>query len=121
MCEGFIATEMADSGFKVTELSRYGGTESYDFWPPYVESIAPQLTGHAFLHPVLDEKRFIPSVLKYTVGIADYLNPTSLMHRKFRTLGTAGYIRTLRSAQMRLAFRSAVNRKLKQAGLSGAS
>jgi hypothetical protein len=95
MCEGFIATELATAGFRVAELSQYGDTQAYDHWPPYLEADLPALQGHDFIHPLLDEDRFVASMMKYQVGIGGFLRPDSLFHRKLRRLPARRYARAL--------------------------
>jgi hypothetical protein len=95
MCEAFIATELATGGFRLAELSHYGETQAYDHWPPYLEADLPVLKNHDFIHPLLDEDRFIASLLKYHIGIGGYLHPDSLFHRKLRRLPPSRYARAL--------------------------
>ncbi len=114
-CEGFIPTELATAGFALGELSDFGGTQTYDHWPPYLEADVPVLADQTFVHPVLDEARFIASLHKYRIGLAGYLNPVSQFHRKLRRLPPRRYAsalatsfatkarRTLRSAAASLA------------------
>ena len=94
-CEGFIPTELATAGFTLGELSDYGSTAAYDHWPPYLEADAPALAAETFVHPVLDEPRFIASLHKYHIGLAGYLNPASQFHRKLRRLPPRRYASVL--------------------------
>ncbi len=94
-CEGFIPTELAGAGFTIRELSDFGTTGAYDHWPPYLEADAPDLAREDFVHPVLDEPRFIASLHKYHIGLAGYLNPASQFHQKLRRLPPARYVRVL--------------------------
>jgi len=94
-CEGFIATEMGRGGFKSVELSHYIGTEAYDTWPPFVEHDLPVLADSPVVHPVLDQERYISSLLKYKVGLIGYMNVNSLFHRKLRRLPADAYVSTL--------------------------
>jgi hypothetical protein len=111
MCEGFIATELAKTGMNCRELSHYGDTACYDHWPPYLEADIGKLDAQSFVHPVLDDDRYIGSLLKYHVGLAGYLNPRSLFHRKLRRLSTARYVRALRQS-----FASKAARTMRSAG-----
>ena len=95
MCEGFIPTEIALGGLKSGELSRYGGTDAYNHWPPFAEADLPTLTAATFVHPVLDQQRYIDSVLKYHVGLAGFLNLNSLTHRKLRRLPAPVYVQAV--------------------------
>ncbi len=94
-CEGFIATEMEADGFISVELSDYTDTAAYDTWPPFVESDLPTMTGHPIIHPVLDQERYVGSLLKYKVGLIGYVNINSLLHRKLRRLPVRAYLTAL--------------------------
>ncbi len=97
-CEAFIATEIALAGLKSVELSTYLDTSAYDHWPPYVE-YDPQIMGHpGIVHPLLNQRRYTDSLLKYKVGLSGFLNPLSLYHRKLRRLPLKDYIRVLLSS-----------------------
>ena len=94
-CEGFIPTELALGGFLCRELSEFGDTGAYDHWPPYLESDTATLAADSFVHPVLDPPRYIASLHKYRIGLAGYLNPASLFHRKLRRLPARQYLPVL--------------------------
>jgi hypothetical protein len=95
MCEAFIATELANGKFRSAELSEFGDTTAYDHWPPYLEADIEKLPSDGFIHPVLDEPRYISSMFKYRVGLKGYLAPDSLLHRKLRRLPAPLYLQTL--------------------------
>jgi len=63
--EPFIATEMHNNGFVARKLSDYGTVEKYDWWPPNHEGDLPLLQDQDFLHPILDEDKYVASCLKY--------------------------------------------------------
>ncbi len=94
-CEAFIPSELAQGGFAIRELSSFGDTRAYDHWPPYLEADADGLSEHDFVHPVLDEPRYIASLHKYHIGLAGYLNPASLFHSKLRRLPARRYVTVL--------------------------
>jgi hypothetical protein len=104
--EAFLPTELSRAGFNCRELSDYGSVEAYDHWPPYVEADIPGLAKHDFLHSVLDEKRYAASMLEYHVGLAGYINPASLFHRKLRRLPTRRYLSVVASTFWSKARRS---------------
>lgn len=85
MCEGFIATEMHLAGLASKELSIFGDVQCYDHWPPYLEG-DPRDTVHSFVHPVLDEERYVSSAFKYPISLPDFVNPLSIIHRKLSRL-----------------------------------
>src|SRR5262249_7564691 len=63
--EPFIATEMLNNGFVVSKLGAYGNVEKYNWWPPNHEKDLPFLQSQDFLHPVLDEQKYVASCLRY--------------------------------------------------------
>jgi hypothetical protein len=64
--EAFIPTEMHNNGFVVRELGDFGKVEKYYWWPPSLEDDLPLLQDQAFLHPVLDERKYVVSCLRYS-------------------------------------------------------
>ena len=111
-CEGFIATEMARGGFNSVELSHYIGTDRYDSWPPFVERDLPVMADSPVVHPVLDQERYISSLLKFKVGLAGYFNVNSLFHRKLRRLPADAYISALVRSFLQKAVRTMRSRHL---------
>ena len=105
-CEGFIPTELILGGFACRELSDFGDTAAYDHWPPYLEADAGTLAAFAFVHPVLDQPRYVASLHKYHIGLGGYLNPASLFHRKLRRLPSRDYIEVLAKSFLTKARRS---------------
>jgi hypothetical protein len=63
--EGFIATEMKNNGFVARELGEFGRADKYNWWPPIHEEDLPSLQDQAFLHPVLDERKYVASCVRY--------------------------------------------------------
>jgi hypothetical protein len=63
--EAFIPTEMQNSGFIVRKLGDFGKIDNYDWWPPCHERDLPSLHGQDFVHPVLDERKYVASCLRY--------------------------------------------------------
>ena len=106
LCEGFIASEAVRQGLNVAELSRYGDIDAYDWWPPYVESDLERLQQNAFVHPVLDPARYVPSLFKKPEGVRLMLLPTSWLHRKLQRLGPVGYVRSLVGRRFRAELRA---------------
>ena len=111
-CEGFIATEMAKSGFVSVELTNYAETTAYDFWPPFVESDLPEMMGNPVIHPVLDRDRYIASLLKFKVGMAGYINVNSLFHRKLRRLPVPEYFKAVGKSFSQKVVRTLRQRRL---------
>ena len=65
-CEAFVPTELALAGFACAPLSRYGSVERYDWWPPLLETALPDHRQPGFIHPLLDQPRYIASMLRHT-------------------------------------------------------
>jgi hypothetical protein len=109
-CEAYIPMEGAKLGLRMTELSRYGDTGHYDWWPPYPERALPALTGHAFVHPVLDQQRFLPSITKYP-NVRALVTPNSVFHQRLRKMGTEAYLKLLVSGRFRALLARAIREK----------
>jgi hypothetical protein len=69
--EVFIPTEMYNNGFVVQTLADFGSVNRYNWWPPTLEDDLPLLQDEAFLHPVLDRRRYVTSCLRFT-DLMDY-------------------------------------------------
>jgi hypothetical protein len=69
--EAFVGTELILNGFRTRELSKFGQLSRYDWWPPTHESELPDLSGEAFIHPVLVGRRYVTSLFKngYVTGL----------------------------------------------------
>ena len=78
--EPFIATEMHNNGFVTRELSSYGKMEQFDWWPPNHERNLPSLQDQAFLHPILDEGKYVASCLRYA-RLQSYFLPKGQLRR----------------------------------------
>jgi hypothetical protein len=63
--EAFIPTEMQNNGFVVRKLGDFGSVEKYNWWPPNHENDLPSLQDQAFLHPVLDERKYVASCVRH--------------------------------------------------------
>ena len=104
-CEAFVSTEIERGGMRILDLASCCDTGTYDHWPPYLEAELPRLASRPLLHPVLDERRYVDSLLKYKIGLAGYLNPASLYHRKLRKLPFGKYLAALSQSFLNKAFR----------------
>ena len=78
--EAFIPTEMLNNGFVVRKLGDFGKVEKFDWWPPNHEDDLPSLQDQAFLHPVLDERRYVASCLKWS-DLRSYFYPDGELRR----------------------------------------
>ncbi len=82
-CENFIPAELRRCGFKLMELTDVGSTESYDWWPPVLERDLDGLRHQTFIHPVLDDRRYVDSALRIW-RMHDLLDVRSPLLRRLR-------------------------------------
>jgi hypothetical protein len=61
--ELFVPSEVERAGLKWVSLAEFGNVSNYDWFPPTLEDDLHQSQGDAFLHPVLDRRRYIMSML----------------------------------------------------------
>ncbi len=92
-CEVFLGAELSAGGFRLRDLSAYGDTSDYDHWPPYREDDLASLPGNAFMHPVLDDARYVTSLLKH--GPMKYFKPGDVVGRKLRRMPARKYVPAL--------------------------
>jgi hypothetical protein len=98
-CEVFLGAELSAAGFRLRDLSAYGDTSDYDHWPPYRENDLASLPGNAFMHPVLDDARYVVSLLKH--GPMKYFKPGNVVGRKLRRMPAHKYVPALSASIMR--------------------
>jgi hypothetical protein len=108
--EVFVPTEIARAGMNSASLSEFGDASAYEWHPPHLEDDLPKLDRHIFLHPVLDEPRFIQSVLKFEFDLSSYFVRSSPLRRQLARFPARSYV-----PQMPGAFRRQVTVKLRQA------
>jgi hypothetical protein len=61
--EVFIPTEVARAGMTWLSLADFGNVSHCDWFPPTMEEDLRPSDGDAFLHPVLDRRRYVSSML----------------------------------------------------------
>ena len=61
--EIFVPTEVVRAGFKWSSLADFGDVDRCDWFPPTLEEDLTRAPGDAFLHPVLDRRRYVASML----------------------------------------------------------
>ena len=64
MCEAVIATELHLGGFRLMKLDELGAVTRYGTSPHYPEERLPEYASEAFVHPVLDRKRFLDRMFR---------------------------------------------------------
>lgn len=90
-CEAFIPTELGLAGFKLAELSDFGPTDFYDWKPALVETDLPLFQGQAFLHPVLDPKRYVQHTMKDVWPPEAFFYPGAEVGRRLRRVPAGVY------------------------------
>jgi hypothetical protein len=78
--ELFVSTEMHNNGFVVRALGDFGKVDRYDWWPPTHEDDLANLEDQAFLHPVLDEKRYLVSCMRFS-DLTTYFSANGQLRR----------------------------------------
>jgi hypothetical protein len=74
--ELFVPTEILRAGMTWLPLQDFGDVTRYVWFPPKLEEDLPSGSGNAFLHPVLDRRRYISSMLDNRGSLA----PGELTH-----------------------------------------
>lgn len=108
--EVFIATEIGRAGYISQSLAEFGNVNNFDWFPPMLEANLPEEAEHAFFHPVLDEQRYIASLLKSTLKVRSFFYPHSDMRRRLAQFPREDYIPLLPAAAWR-RFRTAMTEK----------
>ena len=62
--EAFLPTEVVNAGMKWLSLAGFGDVSRYDWFPPTMEEDLSHSGGDTFLHPVLDRRRYVASILQ---------------------------------------------------------
>ena len=61
--EVFVPSEIMRAGMNWVSLADFGDVSRYDWFPPTMEDDLQSCSGDAFLHPVLDRRRYLTSVI----------------------------------------------------------
>jgi len=89
--EAFIATELARAGLTIGNLSEFGDTGAYDWWPPTNEAELDMVAHGTFIHPVLAGERYIDSLLR-SERLPALFKPASPVAEKLLRLPPRDYI-----------------------------
>lgn len=106
--EVFVSTEVARAGHLTAPLADFGDTSRYEWHPPILEDDLPATPG-TFLHPVLDRRRYIASVLKFEFDLSSYFDSDSPLRRELARFPARDYV-----PHMPGAFRRQLMVKLRQ-------
>ena len=99
--EVFVPTELARAGYECRSLDEFGDTSRYDWYPPTLEADLPELSAHTFLHPVLDQNRYVAVNLRSNASLSHYLRPSSALRRSLARLPARAYVHLLPGAVQR--------------------
>ncbi len=81
--EAAVPTEIHLAGLNSASLSEFGSTTFYDWAPPLDEAVLADHEGEAFIHPMLDTRRFIGSAIRFIQNSAAFLDEGDLLRRRF--------------------------------------
>ncbi len=93
--EVFIPTESARAGLQARSLEEFGQVDGYRWFPPLLEEDLGSVAQAPFLHPVLDRKRFLTSMLKSTPAVRSFLYPRSKLWRALLRFEARDYLHRL--------------------------
>jgi hypothetical protein len=62
--EVFVPSEVVRAGMTCLSLAEFGDVSHYEWFPPIMEEDLKPGDGNAFLHPVLDRRRYVASMLR---------------------------------------------------------
>lgn len=113
MAEVFIPTEIARAGYRSMSLAEFGQVDQYQWFPPALEDDLAGMDGDAFLHPVLDRRRYVAAMLKSTARFRSFLYPRSRMWRSLARFPKQEYLPMLYGAAYR-RLRLSVKEKLQR-------
>jgi len=84
-CEAFVPSEIVGAGrFNVRELAEFGDCSRLDWWPPMLDREAAAVQHPAFMHPVLDQRRYVDAWRRSPLyRPLDYIDPRSDLRRGF--------------------------------------
>ena len=99
--EAFVATEVARAGHASAPLAMLGDDSAYAWFPPILEDDLDALEGEMFVHPVLDEPRFLKSMLANGRRWRDYWSRSSPLRTRLSRLPEESYAPLLAHASWR--------------------
>ena len=114
--EAFIPTEIGLAGLKAASIADYGKADAFDWWPPSFELDVTATPPDRFLHPVLDEARYIKSLAHHWPNTLSLLRPNSELIKRLQRFPAQTYWPVLvRELNERVSDR--INDKLVKLGL----
>jgi hypothetical protein len=89
--EAFIPTEIGLAGLKAASIADYGNADAFEWWPPSLELDIAGTPPGRFLHPVLDEGRYIKSLVHHWPNTPSLLRPTGELRSKLQRFPARTY------------------------------
>ena len=74
MCEAVVPTELRLAGMNLMQLNELGSTSHYDTTPYYPEARIADFSAPAFVHPMLDQQRFLAKLFNAVGRVEDLLD-----------------------------------------------
>jgi hypothetical protein len=99
--ELFVPTEMFRAKMRWLPLQHFGDLSSYKWFPPTFEDDLQPSTENRFLHPVLDRRRYLSSMLDNRGSL-----PAGVLERELARFAPEEYLHLVRSSARRGASRA---------------
>ncbi len=97
-CEAFMPTELQLGGFRVGSIAQFGNTEKLGWAQVHRETDVAAASCAGFIHPVMDDKRFLPAFTRRYQPISDWVKPRSPLWKQLRRYPFRSYAPYLWSA-----------------------
>ncbi len=111
--EVFVPSEIERAGYVSRSIEEFGDASAYDWYPPTLEDDLSKLPDRVFLHPVLDQARYVAVNLRSDPSLLSYLRPSSALRRSLARLPPSTYLHLFPAAMMRRA-RASLRARLEQ-------
>ena len=99
--EAFVPTEIRRAGFTFQPLAAFGDVSHYDWFPPTLEDDLPDCAGKTFVHPLLNDTRYISTTLRANISPLSLILPYSAVRKQLRRFPRADYMSLLPQAVWR--------------------
>lgn len=90
-CEAFMSTELKRGGFRIGNIADFGDTKNFGWWPIYNENDLMKSMPSGFIHPILDEGRFLKAYLQRYKPMQDIFLLNSPFWKRLRQFSFASY------------------------------
>jgi hypothetical protein len=90
-CEAFMSTELRRGGFRVGNLADFGNVDKFGWWPVYNENDIIPFMPEGFIHPVMDEQRFLPAYIQRYKPMSDWCRINGPLWKQLRQFPFSAY------------------------------